>query len=220
MLKFLITAGPTREYIDPVRFLSNDSSGQMGFALAEAAHHAGHSVTLVHGPVASVPPAEVALIPVVTALEMESACQREWPGHDVLIMTAAVADYRPAKTFATKHKRAGANWMLELTPNPDIVAGLSRKKRPDQILVGFALEDRDQHRNAEKKLVEKGLAAIVLNHPAAIGSTENEIEICLGPGNWSPRRRGSKKDLAKELVVLAAHLHTAVGPAAAPLDSR
>lgn len=209
MLRILITAGPTREYIDPVRFLSNDSSGRMGFAIAAAAVAAEHAVTLVHGPVALTPPAGTRAIAVTSALDMQRECALVWPDHDVLIMTAAVADYRPEQQADKKHKRSGDAWSLPLVPNPDIVAGLSQIKRADQAIIGFALEDSDQHANAEKKLREKGLAAIVLNHPTAIGSDENEIEICTGPGRWSERQRGAKEMLGTRIVAIAAELHRA-----------
>lgn len=178
-LRILITAGPTREYIDPVRYLSNDSSGQMGFALAAEAKKRGHLVTLIHGPVNISAPEGVKLVPVVSADDMLRVCRRAWPRHDVLIMAAAVADYRPRKASKTKIKKQKADFSLELEPTVDILATLAAQKRKNQRVIGFALEDRKPRQRARDKLTRKKLDAIVLNAPRSIAARSSRIEILL-----------------------------------------
>lgn len=198
--RILITAGPTREYIDPVRFLSNDSSGKMGFALAAAALARGHRVTLIHGPVALAPPVGVRAISVVSATEMLAACRLAWPRHDVLIMAAAVADYAPAERSGVKLKKAGRALTLRLRPTADILAELSRRRRPGQVVVGFALEDRAGRARAAEKLERKRLDAIVLNWPSAIGASDNRAALLVRGRAWKALARRSKADLAKILI--------------------
>lgn len=180
-LRMLITAGPTREYIDPVRYLSNDSSGQMGFALAEAALRRGHRVTLVHGPVAlrlaRAPAGRVRVVAVTSAAEMDRACRAAWPGCDVLIMAAAVADYAPHRPSRRKLKKTRESLTLQLRPTVDILAALAAGRRPDQIAIGFALETHAGRTAAQRKLTRKCLDAIVLNSPAAIGTTHSQVEV-------------------------------------------
>lgn len=184
-LRILITAGPTREYIDPVRYLSNDSSGRMGFALARAALARGHRVTLVHGPVALVPPAGARAVSVVSAADMLAACERAWPRHEVLIMAAAVADYTPAEPSPFKRKKQARQVSLRLKPTVDVLARLSANRpSPRAVVVGFALEDRDARRNAERKLASKNLDAIVLNRPTAIGAERCAMELLVRGGRW------------------------------------
>lgn len=205
-LRILITAGPTREYIDPVRFISNDSSGKTGFLIAAAARRSGHSVTLVHGPVTLKPPLGVRAVGVTGASDMLAACRQIWPKHDVLIMAAAVADYSVAQPSNAKLKRTAATLKLVLIANPDILATLSAARRPDQIAIGFALEDRAGRRNAESKLARKNLDAIVLNRPTAIGADENQVEILRRDGSWAAWPVMSKRRLAARLVELAEQL--------------
>jgi len=193
-LRVLITAGPTREYLDPVRYLSNDSSGRMGFAIAAAAARRGMRVTLVHGPVELPVPPGVRAVRVVSAADMLEACLKLWPRQDALIMAAAVADYTPIRRARFKRKKSRRPVTVRLKPTPDILAELSRRRRPDQIVVGFALEDRDARRRARKKLEQKRLDAIILNRPSAIGSTESAIEVYAPGYNWRrcPRRPKSR----------------------------
>ncbi len=205
--RILITAGPTREYLDPVRYLSNDSSGQMGFALAEAAVRRGHAVTLVHGPVALTLPPGVQPIAVVSAREMWQACRNVWHDHDCLIMAAAVADYVPARVMPHKRKKTGRELSLILKQTPDILARLSRTRRKGQTVIGFALEDRQPRRNAEKKLREKGLDAIVLNAPAAIGTARSRVEVLARGGEWQPLPLMSKRQLALRLMRMVERLN-------------
>lgn len=177
-LHVLIGAGRTEEAIDPVRVLTNRSSGRMGFALAEAARDRGARVTVVAGPTSIEPPFGVAVEPVTSALQMERAMRAAAGKADVVIMAAAVADYRPAQVSSKKLKRDGAAMTLTLTPNPDILAGLGASKSKDQQVVGFALETNDGVANARKKLAAKNADLIVLNTPdAGIGGDTNQVTL-------------------------------------------
>lgn len=162
-LRCLITAGPTREHFDPLRFLSNGSSGKMGYALAERAAARGWQVTVVSGPVALPPPPGVTVKRVVSAEEMFQACEPLFMESDVFIAVAAVADYRPRSISSEKLKRAGGAWRLDLVPTVDILKTLAARKRPGQIVVGFAAETHDLENYARRKLVEKNLDWIVAN---------------------------------------------------------
>lgn len=161
-MKILITAGPTREFLDPVRFLSNRSTGKMGFAIAKAAAERGHKVTLIAGPVSLETPAGVSRIDIVSARDMLAVLEKQLPSHDVLIMSAAVADWRPKNMSDQKLKKAGMNPVLELEPNPDILKTLKDQKK-DQLFIGFAAETGDPRAEAERKLKSKGLDLIVAN---------------------------------------------------------
>lgn len=173
--KILITAGPTHEPIDAVRFLGNSSSGKMGYAIAEEAARRGAEVTLVSGPVAlkATHPA-IKVVPVTTALQMQQAAEEAFDGADAAIMAAAVADYRPATCADGKIKREdGTLTSIQLIENPDIAAGLGRKKRQGQVLVGFALETENLRKNGERKLKAKNLDLIVLNNASEPGAGFN-----------------------------------------------
>ncbi len=164
--RLLITAGPTREPIDPVRFISNYSTGTLGYALARLAKARGHRVTLVSGPTELTPPRGVRQVDVVTAGELRQAVARLFPKMDALIMGAAVADFRPIRTASKKIKRSGAVgsmrlWQLELIENPDIVAEAARQRKATQAIIGFALETENMLSNAKAKLKSKDLDAIV-----------------------------------------------------------
>ena len=162
--KVLITAGPTYEKIDPVRFIGNYSSGKMGFALAEACAEAGAEVMLVAGPVSlKTNHSSIDRIDVESAEEMYRAVLSEYDRSDIAIMCAAVADYAPETVSDVKLKRTGEDRILRLRPNPDIAAELGRRKRPGQCLVGFALETNDEEMNARLKMEKKNLDFIVLN---------------------------------------------------------
>ncbi|RMF70814.1 MAG: phosphopantothenoylcysteine decarboxylase [Planctomycetota bacterium] len=208
-LRILVTAGPTREYIDSVRYISNDSSGRMGIAIAAAAARRGHSVTLVHGPVSIRPPRGVRAIGVISAAEMLKACLREWPRQDALVMAAAVADYTPARRRATKLKKSSGELSLRLKPTPDVLRRLSRNRRADQVVIGFALEDTHARRNAAEKLARKNLDAIVLNRPHVIGSADTAMEILLaGEPGWITVPPCAKAAAATRLVRLVERLHS------------
>ena len=169
-MKFLITAGPTREPIDPVRFLSNRSSGKMGYALAEAAAARGHEVTLISGPVALPPPKDVQVVRVVTAADMLAAVKLHLRRNDVLIMAAAVADWTPVRVAKRKLKKGGAQRLtLELKPTPDILKSIAPLKGK-RMFVGFAAETHNVAAEAKRKLREKNLDLIVANDVTAPGA--------------------------------------------------
>jgi phosphopantothenoylcysteine decarboxylase/phosphopantothenate--cysteine ligase len=167
--RFLITAGPNREPIDPVRYISNRSSGKMGYALARAGLNRGAAVTLVSGPTALEPPAGARLIPVTTAAEMRRAVLDEFPNCTTVIMAAAVSDYRPIEYSSTKMKRGKIPLELRLEPNPDILKELGAMK-DGKLLVGFAAESENLAANAKKKLRKKNLDMIVANDVTQEGS--------------------------------------------------
>ncbi len=160
--KIVVTAGPSREPLDPVRFISNRSSGKMGYALARAAARRGAQVVLVSGPTALAPPEGVRTVPVVTAEEMRAAVLAEFDSATAVFMAAAVADYRPRSTAGNKMKRGGDAIRLDFVPNPDIVAELGARKR-QQIVVGFAAETESLVENARAKLHRKNLDLLVAN---------------------------------------------------------
>jgi phosphopantothenoylcysteine synthetase/decarboxylase len=203
-VRFLITAGPTREPIDPVRYLSNRSSGKMGYALAEAAIESRHEVVLISGAVSRTRPRGAAVIPVSTSDEMFDAVQRQVPNCDVLVMCAAVADYKPVAVFTRKIKKRDAKLSLELIPTKDILASLPIDRK--YLVVGFAAETENIEANAQKKLREKNCDIIVAND-ARIGmeSDENEIEIFFRDGEKKKFLRASKKIIARELVKIFAN---------------
>jgi phosphopantothenoylcysteine decarboxylase/phosphopantothenate--cysteine ligase len=198
-MRVLITAGPTREYLDDVRYLSNASSGKMGFALAHAVHAAGHEVVLVSGPVNLAPPVGCELHAVETTDQLLTACRAVWPGCQGVIATAAVCDYRPKERVLGKIAKTGVSLDLELVETADVLADLGRNKGPRWI-VGFALESEEfAHINALRKLREKNCDAIVLNRPAAIGSEMNDVEVIDGSGAAVARFSGAKSQVAREL---------------------
>ncbi len=162
-VRLLVTAGRTEEDIDPVRFISNRSSGRMGFAIAEQARERGAHVTLIHGPVDIPVPAVHSVKRVGTAAGMKSAVTRSFPRCDVLVMAAAVSDYAPVRRAGEKIKRDAGALSIELRPTPDILEAVCKKKRADQIVVGFALETNDGEKNALSKARRKGCDYIVLN---------------------------------------------------------
>jgi len=161
-MNLLITAGPTREHLDPVRFLSNRSTGKMGFAIAQAAAERGHRVTLIAGPVTLQTPPGVTRLDVVSALDMLDAVQSLLPQHDALVMCAAVADWRPKRMSAAKLKKSDMNPVLALEPNPDILKTVCPHKEA-RLFVGFAAETGDPLAEAQRKLAAKGLDLIVAN---------------------------------------------------------
>ncbi|HEX5705846.1 MAG TPA: bifunctional phosphopantothenoylcysteine decarboxylase/phosphopantothenate--cysteine ligase CoaBC [Pyrinomonadaceae bacterium] len=161
--RVLITAGATREDVDPVRFLTNRSSGRMGFALAEAARARGAEVTVVAGPTSVEPPANVRILRVRSAEEMRAAVREEVGAASVFIAAAAVADYRPSARAEKKIKKSAKAWTLELEPTPDILSEVSRTRSNGLLVVGFAAETDHLLKHAQKKLTEKRLDAIVAN---------------------------------------------------------
>jgi len=161
-MKLLVTAGPTREMLDPVRFLSNRSTGKMGFAVAGAAACHGHAVRLVAGPVSLATPQGVTRIDVISARDMLAAVEANLDWCDALVMSAAVADFRPCHTSAQKVKKEGMAPIIELEPNPDILKTIAPRKG-QKIFVGFAAETENLHAEAQRKLAAKNLDMLVAN---------------------------------------------------------
>jgi len=204
-MRFLITAGGTREYIDPVRFITNASSGRMSHALAQAATRAGHKVTLVTAPVAQQMPDGAKIIKIVSAKEMFEAVRKNFPACDCLIMAAAVADYTPAKPSKTKIKKMAKTLTIKLKPTVDILkwAGQRKSKIKNQkskIVVGFALEDKDIRANAEKKLKAKKLDMIIANSPAAIGADKSSVQLKTVCSGWVKFENVSKIKTAEKII--------------------
>lgn len=206
--KILVTAGPTYERIDPVRFIGNFSTGMMGYALADAAARAGAEVTVISGPV-SVSPSErsVKVIGVESACQMAKECERLFPETDIAIMCAAVADYAPAEFHETKMKRESRDTVtLELKRNPDIAATLGSMKKMNQKLVGFALETDHEDENALKKLHSKNLDMIVLNSLAVPGAgfatDTNKVTVFKADSSKIELPLMSKKDTAENIIRL------------------
>ena len=210
--KILVTAGPTYEKIDPVRFIGNYSSGKMGYAIADEAASRGADVTIVSGPVSVTPlNNNVKIINVESAKEMLAACNDVFPTCDIAVMTAAVADYAPAEVLDHKIKRETDNVdHIELVKNPDIAASLGKIKRPGQLLVGFALETDNEITNAVDKLHRKNLDMIVLNSlrvPGAGFRTDtNQISICYPDGVRKDYSLKTKREVAADIIDAIAEL--------------
>lgn len=200
-LKILVTAGPTREMLDPVRFLSNLSTGEMGFTLAECAKTKGHDVTLISGPVALKAPAGVSFVSITSASDLQKACQRYFPRHDVLIMTAAVCDFTAANPSGQKIRRLKTKQFL-LKQTPDIVAGLASKKGK-RLVIGFCLETQDWLKNARHKLARKKLDGIVANFYTAKHVPFGKRRITtafLSPGKINLLKNKSKRQVSQALL--------------------
>jgi phosphopantothenoylcysteine decarboxylase/phosphopantothenate--cysteine ligase len=202
--KVLITAGPTYEKIDPVRFIGNYSSGKMGFALAEECARRGAEVTLVAGPVALVTTSpNIHRIDVESCEEMYQAATTAFKTCDAAILCAAVADFRPATQATQKIKREKDDLVIRLEPTHDIAAALGQMKRKNQVMVGFALETNDEETNAKKKLEKKNLDFIVLNSLRNKGtcfqSDENQISI-ISPNGQRDYEKKSKQDVARDII--------------------
>jgi phosphopantothenoylcysteine decarboxylase/phosphopantothenate--cysteine ligase len=199
-LRVLISAGRTEEPLDPVRVLTNRSSGRMGFALAEAARGRGAEVTVVAGPVSVDPPLGIEIVGITTALQMERAMRERGPKADVIIMAAAVADYRPARPSQQKIKRDAGALEVTFEPNPDILAGLGAAKKPDQLIVGFALETNDGIANARKKLEKKNADLIVLNSPEEALGAETNVVTLVEARSVVELPEASKREVAEHVL--------------------
>lgn len=199
MARILITSGPTRQYLDPVRYISNASSGMMGSEIARAALDAGHSVTIVSGPVTIEYPAGAVVIPVMTTQEMLEACVREFDGADGAIGVAAPCDFQPVKVLEQKIKKTGEPLVLELIQTPDVVATLGARKRVNQWVVGFALETEDAYFRAVTKLHKKCCDLVVLNGPTAINSDSNSVEVIDPAGHVIARFAGAKTSVCQAI---------------------
>ena len=204
-LRFLISAGPTREFFDPIRYISNRSSGRMGYAIAEAALAVSPEVTVVSGPTSLPAPKGVEFVSVTTAEEMAEAVWSRFGSVDVCIMAAAVCDFRPKKTAASKIKKSPGGRTLELETTPDILAELGRRKK-SQVLVGFAAETDHLEQHAREKLVRKNLDFIVANDSSAFDSETNRVAILSADGNVERLPEMAKTEVAKVIIERAVRL--------------
>ena len=211
-MRLLITAGPTREPIDPVRYISNRSSGKMGYAVAEAALAEGHDVTLISGPASVDPPRNANLIPVSTSDEMFEAVHRHADKCDICVLCAAVADYKPANVSSIKIKKREAKFSLELIPTRDILDSLGHKQDRQFVLVGFAAETDHVEQNAAKKLRAKNCDIIVANDvsgaDSGMESDVNEVIILFRNGEKTKISRAPKKNIARDLVKIFSNFAT------------
>ena len=200
MARILITSGPTRQYLDPVRYLTNASSGLMGFSLAKAALDLGHQVTIVSGPVEISYPDAAEVIDVVSTEEMLEAADLAFRQCDGLIGVAAPCDYRPVRVEDQKISKTGKPLVLHLIETPDVVASLGSKKKHDQWVVGFALESEDHRFRALRKLEEKSCDVIISNSPKAMNAENTDVEILDKNGDILVSLSGSKLDVAVEIL--------------------
>ena len=198
---FVITAGGTREYIDPVRYVTNASSGKMGYSIAAAASRSGHKVTLISASEIQ-PPVGVEMIGVDTAREMFEAVKENLKNCDCLIMTAAVSDYTPARPRKTKIKKTSEPLEITLKPTVDILAWAGRHKKQSQYIVGFALEDKNLRASAEQKLKNKNADMIIANSPDVIGSDRASVQIKTVSEGWVTLPEIDKAELAEKLFDL------------------
>ena len=207
MARILITSGPTRQYLDPVRYLTNASSGRMGVALAEAALQRGHEVVVISGPVSVDYPAAAKVIHVVTTTEMLEVTSREFQTADGLIGAAAPCDYMPTHVESQKMSNTGHGLHLELVETPDIVATIGASKSKSQWVVGFALETEDIRFRAIVKMSRKCCDMIVSNSADAMNSESNSVEVILKDGEIVGQFQGTKQQVALDIVgLIQAHL--------------
>ena len=202
-MRIVVTAGPTREPIDPVRFISNRSSGKMGYAIAATAVEAGHEVTLISGPVALEPPTGVRLLKITTSDELYDAVHERTAECDMLVMCAAVSDYKPKEILTQKMPKHVGEFSLPLTGTRDILASLPHDTR-SYLVVGFAAETHDMEASAQRKLARKKCDVIVANDvsrsDSGMESDENEVTIFFANGDREHIARGSKKNVARALL--------------------
>jgi phosphopantothenoylcysteine decarboxylase / phosphopantothenate---cysteine ligase len=202
MARILITSGPTRQYLDPVRYLTNASSGRMGTALAAAAIKLGHEVVVVSGPVSVEYPPQADVRSIVSTEELLAVCQEIFPTCDGVIGAAAPCDYRPMRVEQHKIAKTGQPLLLQLIETPDVMATLGANKRPGQWLVGFALETDDQRFRALTKLERKSCDLIVLNGPAAMDAADNQVEVFDKTGATMAALSGSKDSVANGILLV------------------
>ncbi len=202
-MRFVVTAGPTREPLDPVRFISNRSSGKMGYAIAEAAIADGHDVTLISGPVCLRAPSHAKVVTITTASELHDALLECTNECDVLVMCAAVADYKPVSVASRKMAKPREKFTIEFEPATDVLSAISKSPR-DFFVVGFAAETHDIEARAQQKLRAKNCDMIVANdvsrNEIGIGADENEVVIIARDGDLRRIARAEKKIIARELV--------------------
>jgi phosphopantothenoylcysteine decarboxylase/phosphopantothenate--cysteine ligase len=203
-VKFLVTAGATREPIDPVRYISNRSSGKMGYAIAEAALDAGHQVILISGPVNIDPPQHAKFVSVSSSDEMFDAVHRHADECEVCVLCAAVADYKPATVSSTKIKKRDKRISLELIRTRDILDSLGHRRDRRFLVVGFAAETNDLEQNAMQKLRDKNCDVIIANDVSSANSgmesDTNEVTVLFQNGERQKISRAPKKNIARDLV--------------------
>ena len=204
MSRILITSGPTRQYLDAVRYLTNASSGRMGRALAEAMIELGHEVVVVTGPVDVDYPAAAEVVSVVSTEEMLAACTDSFPSCQGVIGVAAPCDYRPVRVESGKIQKTGQPLELHLIETPDVIATLGLQKR-NQWLVGFALETDDQRLRALAKLEKKHCDLMVLNGPEAMHAADTRVEILDARGDVIETLSGNKKRVARGIAATIQH---------------
>ncbi len=198
-MRILVTAGPTREYLDDVRYLTNASSGRMGYAVAQSAIAAGWEVVLVSGPVDLPPPERCEFMSVETTQQMRDASIEAFPRCEGVIAAAAVCDYKPLSRVTGKLSKTGGPISLEMIETDDVLAELGSQKE-HRWVVGFALEAQNPRENALQKLRRKNCNWIVLNDPSAIGSESNEVELLDATGETVAQWSGNKSDVARSLI--------------------
>lgn len=204
-MRVVVTAGPTREYIDPVRFITNASSGRMGWAVATAAARAGHEVTLLSGHVAQPGPPGCRIVTFDSVADLKAALREHFAACEALVMAAAVGDFRPARPATEKIPRAGGPMTLHLVPTEDVLAEVAGRKRSDQVIVAFAVEGGPRERaeaKARAKLAAKGADYVVVNGPGAMGQEASEACILSAAGVALPWGRRLKETLAEHIVKL------------------
>jgi phosphopantothenoylcysteine decarboxylase/phosphopantothenate--cysteine ligase len=209
-VRIVVTAGPTREPIDPVRFISNRSSGKMGYAIAEAARDAGHDVTLITGPATIDVPDGVDVVPIITSDELFEAVHKHVRDCDVLVMCAAVSDYKPAKFSTHKLEKHRDGFTLELIATRDILASLAANDR-SYLVIGFAAQTHELEQNALRKLRAKNCDAIVANDvsrsDSGMDSDDNEVTIFYRDGERKTISRAPKITIARELMKIISQMH-------------
>ena len=204
-MRMIVTAGPTREYLDDVRFISNASSGRMGYAIARAAARAGHRVGLVSGPVKLKAPAGVTTLLVTSTREMYDAVAELFDEADCLIGAAAPVDFAPARRKRGQSKKTPDGVILRLKPTVDILARLGRRKG-GRVIIAFALEVQKPVTNALGKLRRKHADAVVLNSPATLGAVRSDATILTASGERTQMRNSTKAQIARRIVALAESL--------------
>ena len=204
-MRVIVTAGPTREYIDTVRFITNASSGKMGTACAAEAVAAGHEVTLITGPVALDPPDGVEVVPIVTAAELKEALVSRFEDADALIMAAAVGDFTVQPRQDSKIPRSSGPVRITLVPTEDVLAAAAERKRPGQIVIAFAVEEGPPEKaeaKARAEMAAKGADYVVVNSPAAMAADHSQACILSVDGIALPWTRQSKVQLARRIITL------------------
>lgn len=206
-MRILVTAGPTREYIDSVRFITNASSGQMGYCVARSAAAAGHEVTLLSGPVALPTPPRCRRVDFVSVADLKKQLDEHFAHCDVIVMAAAVGDFTVANSSPVKLHRGQDPISITLVPTEDLLAGVGKIKRDGQTIVAFAVEDGSVEQiepRARRKLIHKNADYIVVNTPEAMAERESMAAIMSRDGLVLPWQRRAKDELAKEIVALLA----------------